>query len=119
MDVFITAIVGVITTAITNLITWLLSKKKYQTEVEHNTIDNMDNSLEFYEKLATSNSKILSEVLSKYEEVIKTNTALVLEVQNLRTQISILTEVINNEINDVDFEKYGIVINEDGTLTRV
>jgi hypothetical protein len=79
----------------------------------------MEGSLDFYERLSASTSKILEEVLGKYEEVIKTNTALVLEVQSLRTQISLLTEVINNEIDAVDFEKYGIIINEDGTLTRI
>lgn len=115
----ITPIVAVVCSAITGFFTWLFSRKKYNTEVEHNSIENMEGSLDFYERLSASNSKILKEVLNKYEEVIKTNTALVLEVQSLRTQISLLTEVINNEVDAVDFEKYGIIINEDGTLTRI
>ena len=118
-SIIITPIVAVVCSAITGFFTWLFSRKKYNTEVEHNSIENMEGSLDFYERLSSSNSKILEEVLNKYEEVIKTNTALVLEVQSLRTQISLLTEVINNEVDAVDFEKYGIIINEDGTLTRV
>jgi hypothetical protein len=118
-NIIITPIVSVVCSAVTGVVTWLLTRKKYNTEVEHNSIENMEGSLDFYEKLSASNSKILEEVLNKYEEVIKTNTALVLEVQSLRTQISLLTEVINNEVDAVDFEKYGIIINEDGTLTRI
>ena len=118
-SVIITPIVTVICSALTGLVTWLFSRKKYNTEVEHNNIENMEGSLEFYERLTASSNKILSEVLEKYEEVIKTNTALVAEVQSLRAQISILTEVINNEVDAVDFKKYGIKISEDGTLVKV
>ena len=119
MDLVVTSIIGVVCTGLSSLITWLLTRRKYNTEVDHNSIENMEGSLDFYERLSASNSKILEEVLGKYEEVIKTNTALVLEVQSLRTQISLLTEVINNELDVVDFEKYGIKLNEDGTLIRL
>ena len=119
MDLIVTSIIGVVCTGLSSLITWLLTRRKYNTEVEHNSIENMEGSLDFYERLSASNSKILSEVLTKYEEVAKTNTELIAEIQSLRTQISILTEVINNEVDSVDFEKYGIKINEDGTLIRL
>jgi hypothetical protein len=119
MDLVITSIIGVVCTGLSSFITWLFTRRKYNTEVEHNSIENMEGSLDFYERLSASTSKILSEVLDKYEEVIKTNTALVTEVQHLRTQISILTEVINNEVDSVNFEKYGITINEDGTLIKL
>ena len=52
------------------LITWLLTRRKYNTEVEHNSIENMEGSLEFYEKLTASNNKILSEVLEKSEKLL-------------------------------------------------
>ena len=118
-SIIITPIVTVVCSTITGVTTWLLSRKKYNTEVEHNSIENMEGSLDFYERLSASNSKILTEVLDKYEEVIKTNTALVLEIQSLRAQIGLLTEVINNELDTVDFTKYGIKMNEDGTLIRI
>ena len=117
-DVIITALIGVFTSGATGWITWMLSRKKYNTEVDHNNIENMESSLEFYERLSASNNKILAEVLEKSEKLAQTNVELLIEVQNLRAQIGILTEVIRNEVDAVDFERYGIKITEDGTLVR-
>ena len=116
--IILTAIVGVLTTGLGSWITWLFSRKKYNSEVDHNNIENMESSLEFYERLSASNNKILAEVLEKSEKLAQTNVELLIEVQNLRAQIGILTEVIRNEVDAVDFERYGIKIAEDGTLVR-
>ena len=118
LNIILTAIISVATSGITGLLTWLFSRKKYNTEVEHNNIENMEGSLEFYERLSASNNKILAEVLKKSEELTKSNVELLIEVQNLRAQIGILTEILKNEVSNLDFEKYGIKINDDGTLTR-
>ena len=119
MDLIVTSIIGVVCTGLSSLITWLFTRRKYITEVEHNNIENMEGSLEFYERLTASNNKILAEVLEKSEKLAQTNVELLIEVQNLRAQIGILTEVIRNEVDNIDFEKYGIRINEDGTLIRL
>ena len=119
MDLIVTSIIGVVCTGLSSFITWLLARRKYNTEVEHNNIENMGGSLEFYERLSASNNKILAEVLEKSEKLAQTNVELLIEVQNLRAQIGILTEVIRNEVDNIDFEKYGIRINEDGTLIRL
>lgn len=117
-SIIVTPIIAVLCSALTSLVTWLLSRKKYKTEVEHNSIENMDNSLDFYEKLTASNNKILTEVLEKSEKLAATNVELLIEVQNLRAQVGILIEVIKNETN-ADLDKYGIKINPDGTITRI
>lgn len=119
MDLIITSIIGVVCTGLSSFITWLFTRRKYNTEVEHNSIENMEGSLEFYEKLTASSNKILAEVLEKSEKLAQSNVELLIEVQNLRAQIGILTEVIKNEVDSLDFEKYGIKINEDGTLVRL
>lgn len=119
MDVIVTAIIGVVTTGLSSLITWLFSRKKYKTEVEHNSIENMDNSLEFYEKLSASNNRILADILERSEKLAESNVKLLIEVQNLRAQVDILVRVLQNEIDSVDFTKYGIRINNDGTITRL
>jgi hypothetical protein len=119
MDLIVTSIIGVVCTGLSSLITWLFTRRKYNTEVEHNNIENMEGSLEFYEKLTASSNKILAEVLEKSEKLAQSNVELLIEVQNLRAQIGILTEVLKNELDAVDFAKYGIKINEDGTLIRV
>lgn len=118
ISLIITPIIAVVCSALTGFVTWLLSRKKYNTEVEHNNIENMGVSLEFYERLSASNNKILAEVLEKSEKLAQTNVELLIEVQNLRAQIGILTEVLKNEVDAVDFERYGIKISEDGTLVR-
>lgn len=119
MDLIVTSIIGVVCTGLSSLITWLFARRKYNTEVDHNNIENMEGSLEFYEKLTASSNKILAEVLEKSEKLAQSNVELLIEVQNLRAQIGILTEVLKNELDAVDFEKYGIKINEDGTLIRL
>lgn len=118
-SIVITAIVGVICTGLSSIITWLLSRRKYDTEVEHNNIDNMENSLEFYEKLSASNNKILEDILERSEKLAESNVKLLIEVQNLRAQVDVLVRVIQNEIDSIDFSKYGIKINNDGTITRL
>lgn len=117
--IFITAIVGILTTSITGLVTWLFSRKKYYTEVDHNNIENMENSLEFYEKLSHSNNKILSDILERSEKLAETNLKLVIEVQNLKAQVDLLLRVLQTEITDLDLSKYGIKLNEEGNIVRV
>jgi hypothetical protein len=118
-SIIITPVITVLCTALGSLVTWLLSRKKYKTEVEHNSIENMEGSLEFYERLTASSNKILAEVLEKSEKLAQSNVELLIEVQNLRAQIGILTEILKSELDAIDFEKYGIKINDDGSLIRV
>ena len=40
-DVIITALIGVFTSGAASWITWILSRKKYNTEVDHNNIENI------------------------------------------------------------------------------
>ena len=119
MDVVITAIVGAVCTAFTGWITWLLSRKKYKTEVDHNSIENMDSSLEFYEKLSASNNKVLETILERSERLAESNLNLIIEVQNLRAQVDMLVRILQNEVEHIDFEKYGMKLNPDGTLSRI
>ena len=116
--IFITAIVGMITTGATGFFTWLFSRKKYNTEVDHNNIENMENSLLFYEKLSNSNNKILEDILERSEKLAETNLKLVIEVQNLKAQVDILVRILQNEVKDLDLNKYGIKVNSDGSITR-
>ena len=118
-SIIITAIAGVICTALSSLITWLLSRRKYDSEVDHNNIENMEGSLEFYEKLSASNNKILEDILERSEKLAESNLKLLIEVQNLRAQIDILVRVLQNEVDNINFEKYGIRINDDGTITKI
>lgn len=115
--VIITGAVGVVTTIASSFVTWIFSRRKYNAEVSHDEILNMKDSLTFYEELSKSNQKTLTNILEKSEELANTNIKLLIEIQNLKTQIGILLQVINTEIDDVDFSKYGIEV-ENGVIIR-
>lgn len=76
--------VGIITTAASSFISWIFAKKKYYTEVDHNVIENLEKSLEFYEKLSTHNQE-------KLKELMEENKSLRKEIDDLRKQLQELT----------------------------
>lgn len=78
------ALIGSSTTIMGSIVSWLLAKKKYYAEAENNIIQNMENSLEFYKKLSDDNR-------ARLEEMAERNTALEIEVQELRKQMLNLT----------------------------
>lgn len=115
-EVLITGIIGLITTIVTNVLTFVFSRRKYNAGVDHDTIDNMKNALQFYENAIESNNRTLIDVLSKSENLAKVNAQLLLEVQNLKIQVEILTQVIKNELKDIDLGKYGIEKDDKGSI---
>lgn len=80
IEVLITALIGFITSLVSGWTSWFFTRKKYNSEVDSNLINNMKESLDFYEKLSTDNRERL-------EEVLKRNTELEQEVGELRKQM--------------------------------
>lgn len=115
-EVLITGIIGLVTTIVTNVLTFVFSRRKYNAGVDHDTIDNMKNALQFYENAIESNNRTLIDVLSKSENLAKVNAQLLLEVQNLKIQVEILTQVIKTELKDIDLGKYGIEKDDKGSI---
>lgn len=83
-EVVLTGVIGLFTTILSGWVSWLFARKKYNSEVDHNLIENMENSLEFYRKLSDDNKVRLDEVLEKNKDLEK-------EVQELRRQVLNLT----------------------------
>lgn len=54
--IIITGAVGIVT----NFVTWFLARRKYNTEVDSNEIENLKRSLEFYENIVKDNNKKLA-----------------------------------------------------------
>lgn len=54
--IIITGAVGIVT----NVVTWFLARRKYNTEVDSNEIENLRKSLEFYENIVKDNNKKLA-----------------------------------------------------------
>ena len=80
LGILITGGIGLITTIVSSWASWFFARKKYNSEVDSNLINNMKESLDFYEKLSADNRERL-------EEVLKRNTELEQEVGELRKQL--------------------------------
>ena len=83
----IIALIGLFTTVSSSVITWFLTRKKYNSEVDQNLIQNMKESLDFYRQLSDDNK-------SRLEEVLKRNDELEEEVKKLRDQMFTLMSQI-------------------------
>lgn len=65
IDVLITGGVGLVTSIISAWTSWFFARKKYNTEVDHNLIENMKDSLEFYKQLSDDNKSRLEESITR------------------------------------------------------
>lgn len=84
MEIIILIVTNILAPVITGFATWLMAKKKYNSEVDNTVIGNMKESLEFYKQLSDDNKQRLSEILKKNEQLEK-------EMSDLRTQMMTLT----------------------------
>lgn len=79
-EVIITAIAGLITTGLGSWASWFFARRKYDSEVDNNIIENMQKSLDFYMRLSDDNK-------ARLDEALKRNEILESEIQQLRTQV--------------------------------
>ena len=90
LGILITGCIGLITTIVSGWTSWFFARRKYNSEVDSNLINNMKASLDFYEKLSTDNRERL-------EEVLKRNTKLEKEIGELRKQVfEVMTKICLN-----------------------
>lgn len=61
----ITALVGTGSAAISSCVTWLLSRKKQNADIDNAVIEGMQKSLEFYENLSDDTKKRLEEAVKE------------------------------------------------------
>ena len=80
LGILITGCIGLITTIVSGWTSWFFARKKYNSEVDNNLINNMKESLEFYTRLSEDNNLRLDRALSRNEELEK-------EVKELRQQV--------------------------------
>lgn len=80
------------TCGISSIITFFLTKRKYNVEVEGSAIENADKSLDFYVKLVEDMKKQLIDIKaqskSEFEEIKKQNEELQFKVTNLSNEIN-------------------------------
>ena len=88
----ITALVGLFCGIVSSIVTFILTKKKYDTEVDSQQIKNVDDSFEVYKKvmneaLATQNEKI--ELLQKENDSLRN------QVNELQKQVISLVGMLH------------------------
>ena len=86
-DTWIAILGGLLATLVSGFTSWFFTKRKYNTEVDANLIQNMQESLEFYKALADDNKARLETVLSENADLRK-------EVAELREQVTKLTSAL-------------------------
>lgn len=59
VGILITGGIGLVTTVVSGWTSWFFARKKYNTEVDSNEIENLKKSLEFYESIVKDNNKKL------------------------------------------------------------
>ena len=91
LGILITGGVGIITAVISGWTSWFFARRKYNSEVDNNLIENMQQSLEFYKKLSDDNKNRLNEVL-------KRNAELEQEIRDLRKQMFSLMHSICTDL---------------------
>lgn len=80
LGILITGSIGIVTTIASGWTSWFFARRKYNSEVDSNLINNMKESLDFYKKLSIDNRERLEDVLGR-------NTELEREVRDLRKQM--------------------------------
>lgn len=82
------ALGGFITTMGGSFATWFFTRKKYNSEVDSQVIENMAKSLKFWEDESKANRERLNELLAETKELREENTKLQQDVNNLRDEVS-------------------------------
>lgn len=111
LDVLITGAVGVVSSIISAWTSWFFARKKYNSEVDNNLIENMQNSLNFYKQLSDDNRKRLDDVLKRNEELEKEVKELKKQMFNLMSSICV---DLTCQVRKRDFNLF----NEHGTISR-
>lgn len=106
--ILITALIGIVTTFTSGFTAWFFARKKYNSEVDNNLINNMKESLDFYRKLSDDNRERL-------DGVLKRNDNLEEEVKELRQQVmSLMTSICTDLSCQIRKGNYEELLNNKG-----
>lgn len=108
------AIIAILGTVISHLLT----KRKFEGEVEKlkaetdsDTIENMDKSLDFYEKFVAATNNRLDEVLRNQNKLIEENNTLKGQINEMDSKMVKLTSIICTKLTCVHREVDEEVVN--------
>lgn len=90
LGILITGGIGLVTTIVSGWTSWFFARRKYNTEVDSNEIENLKKSLEFYESIVKDNN----EKLQFYINLAENNR---IEVYRLK---GVIHRLLNNSCLD-------------------
>lgn len=90
LGILITGGVGMVTTFMSGWASWFFARRKYNSEVDSNEIENLKKSLEFYEAIVRDNNK----KLQFYVDLVENNR---IEVYRLK---GVIQRLLNNSCLD-------------------
>ena len=112
LGILITGGVGIITTVISGWTSWFFARRKYNSEVDNNLIENMQQSLEFYRELSDDNK-------NRLDEVLKRNAELEQEIKDLRKQMfSLMNSICTDLTCQLRKRNLNLFNEQDGTDSR-
>ena len=98
----IMALVGVLCTAISSVVTFFLTRRKYNTEVDSQQIHNMGESFDVYKKMMeealASQKKTMEGIIEAQDKKIDTSLK---ENDSLKTQVSQLQQQMLNLLGSI------------------
>ena len=123
-EILITGGVGIVSSIISGWASWIFARKKYNSEVDGNLIENMQKSLEFYKSLSDDNSERLDKALEDnthlrqaVEELLRENKQLKKEIDGLKDQMLKITTSICTDLScqlrNKDYSTLNMIGNEE------
>lgn len=91
-DIIINGIVAIVSSGAASGVSWFFARKKYNSEVDNNNIENMKETLNFYITLSDDNKKRLDNATER-------NGRLEKEVQELRAQLLNLMTIMCTDLS--------------------
>lgn len=79
LGVIITALIGIVTTFSSSLITWIFSRRKYNAEVDNKTLQNLSGSVEVYNRITQD----LEKKIDSYIELSEQNRLEVIRLKGI------------------------------------
>ena len=101
--VIVTTLISTAAAGLSALISWFLSKKKYNSEVDNSNIKNMQESLQFYMTLSDDYKRRLDEEIQSHKEEVaelkKENKQMRLELREQENRFNEQLRAQQQEIN--------------------
>lgn len=96
----IIALIGILSTTISSVVTYMLTKRKYNAEVDSNVIQNLKDSLDFYKKICDDNSQRIDEYQKENQELRKRVNDLEQQVTYLKGKLCFTPDCPNRTLED-------------------